>query len=133
MQGVTVDPAALIVAVSGLVTTFFGIKRWSSGRRNEREQQQVANELARKAQDHDVYRDMVNDLRTEITRKDSEIERLQADRHELQKDYTADMGHLRSIIDTLRVTVHSEIAKSLASDGMDAADIGIEHAKPEDG
>lgn len=127
----SVDPAALIVAMSGLLTAGWGIRQSRSGQRSERQQQSAANELQLKAQNHDVYRDMVADLERQVDRRDAEIEALQDERTQLRREYRTDLAHLREVVTTLRDVVHSEIATSLADDGIDVADRGMDRVNPD--
>lgn len=122
VQGVIGDPATLITAVVGAVVALGGLRMSRSGQRAERAQQMVANELQRKAQDHDYYRGLVADQR-------AEIDRLHGELVEERRRYTQDMGHQRDVTSTLRDVVRSEVAKHLADDAMDAADRALD---PED-
>lgn len=115
------NPSAFIVAISGLITVVFGVAGSRSGTRNERRQQEIANALQTKSQNHDVYRDMVTDLERQVDRCRSEAEHASDDLRREREDHRAVVAQLREIITTLRSVVQSEIATTLADGGIDAA------------
>lgn len=132
LQGVTVDPAALIVALSGLMVAASGLRQRRTGQKNERQQQAAANELQMKAQNHDAQREIIVDLERQVDRRDVEIAALQDERTQLRREYRSDLAHLREVVTTLRDVVHSEIATSLADDGIDVADRGMDRIDPDE-
>lgn len=135
--GTEIDPAALIIALSALITAVGGTVLSRRGKRNEDQQQSAANELQSKAQNHDYYRDLVQDHRAEIDRLQDEISeaRVQLTRERLE--HRGEMSHMRDIVATLRDVVHSEIAQFIADDGINGSPpvVAIEHVstpEPED-
>ena len=125
MPGVTVDPAALIVAFSGLLTAVWGVKQSKKGQAVEERQRVAANDLAERAQNHDIYRDMVTDLQTqiehknaELCRKDAEVTRqLELRRHE-HEACSETTHHLQGLVKTLQHVVLDEVARESAEIGL---------------
>lgn len=110
-----VDVTALLMAVSGAIASIAGVLLSRRGQKDAAVQQSAANRLTEQKQEHDVYRDLVTDLQTEIARL-----------HEMHTRERADTGklvaHLRDTIETLRTVVLSEVATQVALDATDECD-----------
>lgn len=102
---------ALIMALSGALTAIGGVILSRSGQRDTARQQVAATTLQERVQEHDVYRDLVTDLR-------AELERLQlsndADRARGQRARDANLAtieQLRDTVATLRMLVVAQVAQ----------------------
>jgi len=111
----SVDYTALIMAVSGAVASIAGVFLSRRGQKDAAVQQVAVQRLSEQKAEHDIYRDLVTDLRAEVARLYDANARERASSDAL-------VAHLRDTIETLRSVVLSEVATHLADDAVQGVD-----------
>lgn len=109
------DPASLIVALTGAVALVIGHFQNKRGHRSQESQQKTANRLQGQAQEFTQQEAIIANLRLDIQRKDQDADR--KDRHhdaELARCIEV-RAELAATLALLSEVVRDEVAKSMAS------------------